>query len=88
MITDIKVCEEIGDLTCANCVYSDEGSDEDFRSCCLDQTTLLSQTEVQSDSFCGQGEWLVESSNEGNETFFAAYTRPECMMVIENQGRA
>jgi hypothetical protein len=58
------ICEEIDDLCCANCIFSGEGSDDEYRSCRITREVLESMVEYRSGHFCGEGMWMVRVNKE------------------------
>jgi len=84
-VIEKKIVEDLSDLICANCVYSDEGSDEGFVTCCKDQESMAGQTEFQSDSFCGDGYWSLEV-NEGTKMTRYSCLLQEAVTILLNGG--
>jgi hypothetical protein len=56
----MKLCSNVEELICENCVYSEPGDTEDFVHCNLKQMTALDCDELVKTTFCGEGEWAAE----------------------------
>jgi hypothetical protein len=82
-----KVCNELADLTCANCTFSGTGvyAEEHYVECNPTQQALIQGNSVPDDWYCGEGSWTILVKKNGLD-FKVATGLMEAKFSIENGG--